>query len=101
MLVPFVERVPFVDRFPALQSLAIDMGAGSTATPGREATVSRSAAKRDEARVAAAICYEYLYPDKVADLSAKARRCCLYHERRVVSHRTARTSSRPSRAFGA
>lgn len=69
MLVPFVERVPFVDKFPALQSLAVDMGAGGAATPGREPVVfSLRTQSGDEAKVAAAICYEYLYPNKVADL---------------------------------
>ncbi len=69
VLVPFVERVPFVDRFPALQSLALEMGAGDAATPGREPIVFSVRTQRgDEVKVAAAICYEYLYPTEVADL---------------------------------
>jgi apolipoprotein N-acyltransferase len=68
MLVPFVERVPFVDRFPALKSLAVNVGAHSGFSRGREATVFSFRTRRgDEARVAAAICYEYLYPAEVAE----------------------------------
>lgn len=70
MLVPFVERVPFVDRFPALKSLALNIGAHSSFSPGREATVFSFRTRRGaEARVAAAICYEYLYPAEVAQFA--------------------------------
>jgi apolipoprotein N-acyltransferase len=69
VLMPFVERVPYVDRFPALQRLAIDFGAGDGLSRGREATVFSFHTRRgDEATVAAAICYEALYPAEVAGL---------------------------------
>lgn len=69
VLMPFVERVPFVDRFPALQRLAIDIGAGDGVSRGSEATVFSFRTRRgDQATVAAAICYEYLYPAEVAEL---------------------------------
>jgi apolipoprotein N-acyltransferase len=69
VLMPFVERVPFVDLFPSLQRLAVQIGAGDGVQPGREATVfsfrTRSGA---DVRVGSAICYEALYPAKVAEL---------------------------------
>jgi apolipoprotein N-acyltransferase len=69
VLMPFVERVPYVDRFPALQRLAIDFGAGDGLSRGREATIFSLRTRRgDEATVAAAICYEALYPAEVAGL---------------------------------
>lgn len=69
VLVPFVERVPYADRFPALQSLAIDIGAGDDFSSGREATVFPFRTRQGaEVKVAAAICYEYLYPAQVAEL---------------------------------
>jgi apolipoprotein N-acyltransferase len=69
VLMPFVERVPFVERFPALQRLAVDIGAGDRVSRGREARVFTLRTRRgEEATVAAAICYEYLYPAEVADL---------------------------------
>lgn len=69
VLMPFVERVPYAERFPALQRLAVDIGVGGRVSPGRGATVFTLRTRRGEgARVAAAICYEYLYPSEVADL---------------------------------
>lgn len=69
VLVPFVERVPYADRFPALQSLAIDIGAGDGFGRGREATVFPFRTRQgEEVKVAAGICYEYLYPAQVAEL---------------------------------
>lgn len=69
VLVPFVERVPYVEHFPALQRLAIDIGAGDGIGRGREATVfSFRTRTGDEAKVAAAICYESLYPAQTAEL---------------------------------
>jgi apolipoprotein N-acyltransferase len=69
VLMPFIERVPYVDRFPALQHLAIDFGAGNGIGRGREATVFPLHTRQgDETKVAAAICYEYLYPAEMAEL---------------------------------
>jgi apolipoprotein N-acyltransferase len=69
VLMPFVERVPFVDRFPWLQRLAINIGAGDGVEPGREATIfSLRTRGGAEVKVATAICYESLYPAKVAEL---------------------------------
>jgi apolipoprotein N-acyltransferase len=69
VLMPFIERVPYIDRFPALQWLAIDFGAGDRISRGREATVFPLRTRRgDETKVAAAICYEYLYPAEMAEL---------------------------------
>jgi apolipoprotein N-acyltransferase len=69
VLMPFIERVPYVDRLPALQHLAIDFGAGDGISRGREATVFPLHTRQgDEAKVAAAICYEYLYPAEMAEL---------------------------------
>lgn len=69
VLMPFVERVPYAERFPSFQRLAIDIGAGDRVSRGREATVFTLRTRRgEEATVAAAICYEYLYPAEVADL---------------------------------
>ncbi len=56
-------------EFPALQRLAIDIGAGDGIGRGREATVfSFRTRTGDEAKVAAAICYESLYPAQTAEL---------------------------------
>lgn len=71
VLVPFVERVPYSDKFPALRSLAINIGAGDATGQGREATVFKFRTRRGaEARIATAICYEYLYPAQVSELVA-------------------------------
>jgi apolipoprotein N-acyltransferase len=69
VLMPFIERVPYVDRFPALQRLAIDFGAGDGISRGREAIVFPLRTQQgDETKLAAAICYEYLYPAEMAEL---------------------------------
>jgi apolipoprotein N-acyltransferase len=69
VLMPFVERVPFVDKFPSLQRLAVQIGAGDGVQLGREATTfSFRTRSGQEIKVASAICYEALYPAKVAEL---------------------------------
>ncbi|HEY1404785.1 MAG TPA: apolipoprotein N-acyltransferase [Pyrinomonadaceae bacterium] len=71
VLVPFVERVPYSDRFPALRSLALNIGAGDATGQGHKATVFTFRTRRGaEARIATAICYEYLYPAQVSELVA-------------------------------
>jgi|GEM_PF-153521 len=68
MLMPFVERVPFSDRFPWLSHLAVHFGAGSDYSPGNHPTVfSFNDRQGREVKVAAMICYEQLFPAKVAE----------------------------------
>jgi apolipoprotein N-acyltransferase len=69
VLMPFVERVPYVDSFPALEHLAIQIGAGDGVSPGNEATVfSLHTRQGDEVRIATGICYEALFSAQIADL---------------------------------
>lgn len=68
-LMPFVERVPFVDRFPFLSRLAVDLGAGSNLGIGNEPTVFSFVDKQGRTiTIASPICYEHLYPAKIAEL---------------------------------
>jgi apolipoprotein N-acyltransferase len=69
VLMPFAERVPFADRFPALERLAFDFNVGGNFLPGREATVLSFRDRQGcEHTLAAPICYEQIYPAKVAEL---------------------------------
>jgi len=67
---PFTERVPLSDRFPPLSKLAIDFGARDmNLGVGTEATTfSFRDQQREPVTVAAAICYEQLYPATMAAL---------------------------------
>lgn len=70
ILMPFVERVPYVDRIPALEHLAIQIGAGDGVSPGYEATVfSLHTRQGDDVRIATGICYEGLFSTQMADLA--------------------------------
>jgi apolipoprotein N-acyltransferase len=69
VLMPFAERVPFSDRFPAFERLAFDFDVGGNFLPGREATVISFRDRQGRQHtLAAPICYEQIYPAKVAEL---------------------------------
>src|SRR5438105_6291094 len=69
VLMPFAERVPFSDRFPQLQHLAINLGVGGTYGVGGEAIVLSFRDRQGrEVNLASPICYEQLYPAKVAEM---------------------------------
>jgi len=67
-LFPFVERVPFQARFPALARLIINVGGRGGFSPGETPTVFSFRARQGEpVTVAAAICYDQLYPAQIAE----------------------------------
>jgi len=67
-LFPFAERVPFQDRFPALSRLIIDVGGRGSFSLGEKPTVFSFRTRQGApVTVAAPICYEQLYPAKMAE----------------------------------
>jgi apolipoprotein N-acyltransferase len=68
-LFPMVETVPFQDRFPALSRLLVHIASGGGFEAGEDPTVfSLRATDGEPVTLAAPICYEQLYPAKIADL---------------------------------
>ncbi|HJQ26023.1 MAG TPA: apolipoprotein N-acyltransferase [Blastocatellia bacterium] len=68
VLMPFLERVPFADRLPSLTRLAAHFGEVQNMGRGDLATsFSFNTGAGQSVRVAAPICYEQLYPAKMAE----------------------------------
>lgn len=68
VLMPFVEHVPFVESLPFLSHLATDLGTGQNLSSGSQATVfSFTGTRGQSVTIAPAICYEQLYPAKMAE----------------------------------
>jgi len=68
VLMPFLERVPFADRYPWLARLASRFGSVQNLGRGEQATnFTLACGDGQSVKIAAPICYEQLYPTKMAE----------------------------------